>query len=195
MFLLSERSWVERMVDAKEGEALFREPGFGSFANGIRQQLGNVCHDADGGLADVKKLVDKGQEEAEKEPNGPAANGGTGNGWVILVADNGADFSVRAVAGDESGFEFHLLNQMLMSLGMRKDGFVFEEHLDLHDDGRRKIVVLFVDAVDADHDVVDFFERVLRCQFLGFEQVIFGDVEVVFSGGLGKVIIAIVFIV
>jgi hypothetical protein len=84
---------------------------------------------------------------------------------------------------------------MLMLLGVGKDGFILEKGLDLEYNDRGKVMVVLVDAIDSGHDIADLFERIPGGEFLCLEQIIFGDIEVVFGGVLRGVVIAIVFVI
>lgn len=75
VFLLGEGSGIKRMSDAEQREAFIRKPFLGCFANGIGQKLRNVGHDTNGGLTDVEKLVDKGQQDGKYEADCPATDG------------------------------------------------------------------------------------------------------------------------
>lgn len=84
---------------------------------------------------------------------------------------------------------------MLMLFGVGKDGFILEKGLDLEDNDGGEVVVLLVDAKDPGHDIADLFERIPGGEFLCLEQIIFGDIEVVFGGVLRGVVIAVVFVI
>lgn len=75
VFLFRKGPRVEGVVCAKEGEADIWQPVFAGLAHWVGQQLGDIGHDADGGLADIEQLVDEGQQTAESQTNGPASDG------------------------------------------------------------------------------------------------------------------------
>lgn len=75
MLFFRKGPWIERVVGAKEGETDIRQPILAGLAHRVGQQLGDVGHDTDGGLANIEQLVDEGQETAESQANGPTADG------------------------------------------------------------------------------------------------------------------------
>lgn len=188
-------SWVQAVSDAHDGDADIWKPSLSGLSNWVRQQLGDVGHDSDGGLADIEKLVDKGEQGAKHQANGPTANRRGESSRVILVADDGSDFGVGAIAGDEGRLEFHLENQVLMLLGVEKDVLVLEKGADFINDGGWKVGVVGVNAMDTDHDVADLVEGVFRGELLGLEEVVFGDVEVMLGSGLLLGQVSVVFFI
>lgn len=156
---------------------------FGGFANGVGEQLCNIGHDANGGLANIKELVDECENGAKDEANDPCSDRGAESLGIVLVADNGADFGIGAVAGDEGGLEFHFLDQQLVAAGLLEDVFILEKEGDFANDGRGEVGVCPVYFVDAHHDIADLLEGILRGDFVCFEEIVFCYVEVVLGGG------------
>lgn len=182
VLLLGERPRVKSMAGAKEGDAVVGEPVLAGLSNRVCEQLRDVCENTNGRLANVEELVNEAEDDGEEYANGPAADGGARDGSIVLVADDGANFGVRAVVGDEGGLKLHLLDEVVVLLRVGEDGVVVKEGLDLVDDGSGEVGIGLVDAVDADHHVANLIKGVLGGELFGLQQVIFGDVEFVLGG-------------
>jgi hypothetical protein len=94
VLLFIERARIQRHLPLPQTETLIRHPTLPGFAQRVRQQLGHIGADRDGRLPDAEQLVDEGEEDSEGDADGPRANGGAGEGGVVFVVDDGADFGV-----------------------------------------------------------------------------------------------------
>lgn len=107
MFLFVKGARVEAMAGSKERDAHVGQRLFPQLSQRVRQQLGDVGRDADGGLADAEEAIDEGDGAGEEDSQDPGPDGGAGHCRVVLVVDDAADFCVRGVCGDEGGLDLH----------------------------------------------------------------------------------------
>ena len=57
--------------------------------------MSNVGTDGDGGKPNTEQLVDETSNGNEGDTNDPSTEGARRNGAVIVIVDDGPDFSVR----------------------------------------------------------------------------------------------------
>ena len=124
MFLLIETSRVQ--VDSLFGERnldfSFGHPLLPSFTQGEGEQLGDIGIKTNSWLTNFEELVDKSKEDGKEDTDSPGSNGGDRCVWIIVVINDSAHFSVRAVIGNKGGLELHLLHKSLMLLRIFHDG-------------------------------------------------------------------------
>lgn len=113
-------------------------------------------------------------------------------GWVVFVLNNGVDFGVGVIVGNECSFKFYFLDEFFVFFGVGEDCFVFEEGFDFLNDCGWEIGVLFMDVVDMIDNIVNFVECVFWGDVFGFEKIIFGYIENLFCG---LCIVIVIFIV
>lgn len=94
MFLLVKATWVQHVCRAKQGKLPSGQPLLPGLSKRVRKKLDNRGLKLDKRLANREELIDEALYDDKEEANDPGPYRAGGCRWVVLVADDGANFGV-----------------------------------------------------------------------------------------------------
>lgn len=75
-------------------------------------------------MSDGEELVDESEQDGESKADDPSADSRNGRRRIIVIIHNSANFGIRTVVGDQGCLKLHLVDKVLVLLGIVENSIV-----------------------------------------------------------------------